>query len=241
MYEKLQGIVLRTVRYNDKNSVVRVYTDRYGMLSFLLPQNNGRTARMRRAQFMPLSLVEIVADITGKRDIYSLRETRALVSLPSLMSDPVKNAVALFITELLSHVIVEQESNGPLFAFICRSVCALDAAERGASNFHICFLWNLGRYLGVEPDMSTYEPGAYFDLQEGCFRISRPLAGEYLGPDDSAVLYQISRMNYANMHVFKFSRGDRQRMVGLTLKYFRLHHSSVGLLRSLDVLADLFD
>ena len=118
MYERLNGVVLRTISYNDKNSIVRVYTDSHGLLSFLLPQSNGKTARMRRALFQPLSLVVIESDITANREIYRIREARCLVPLPSLHSHPVKNAVSLFITELLSHVIVEEEPNAPLFAYI---------------------------------------------------------------------------------------------------------------------------
>ena len=63
MIEKLQGVVLRTIKYNDKNAIVRVYTDMHGVMAFLLPQGNGKVARQRRALFQPLSLVEIVADI----------------------------------------------------------------------------------------------------------------------------------------------------------------------------------
>ena len=63
MIEKLQGVVLRTIKYNDKNAIVRVYTDMHGVMAFLLPQGSGKVARQRRALFQPLSLVEIVADI----------------------------------------------------------------------------------------------------------------------------------------------------------------------------------
>ena len=72
MIEKLQGVVLRTIKYNDKNAIVRVYTDMHGVMAFLLPQGNGKVARQRRALFQPLSLVEIVADIRHGRDLYSI-------------------------------------------------------------------------------------------------------------------------------------------------------------------------
>ena len=114
MIEKLQGVVLRTIKYNDKNAIVRVYTDMHGVMAFLLPQGNGKVARQRRALFQPLSLVEIVADIRQGRDLYSIKEARCLHPLHSLHTDPVKNAVALFVTELLSAVIVEQERNPAL-------------------------------------------------------------------------------------------------------------------------------
>ena len=114
MIEKLQGVVLRTIKYNDKNAIVRVYTDMHGVMAFLLPQGSGKVARQRRALFQPLSLVEIVADIRQGRDLYSIKEARCLHPLHSLHADPVKNAVALFVTELLSAVIVEQERNPAL-------------------------------------------------------------------------------------------------------------------------------
>ena len=146
MYERLRGVVLRTVNYNDKNSVVRVYTDTQGLLSFLLPQSNGKVARVRRALFQPLSLVEIESDILPSRDIFRIKEARCLVPLTTLHADPVKNAIALFVTELLSHVIVEQERNAPLFSFISSSVQLLDKLDRGVANFHICFLYNFVFY-----------------------------------------------------------------------------------------------
>ena len=113
-------MVLRTIKYNDKNAIVRVYTDMHGVMAFLLPQGSGKVARQRRALFQPLSLVEIVADIRHGRDLYSIKEARCLHPLHSLHTDPVKNAVALFVTELLSAVIVEQERNPALFSFCGR-------------------------------------------------------------------------------------------------------------------------
>ena len=135
MIEKLQGVVLRTIKYNDKNAIVRVYTDMHGVIAFLLPQGNGKVARQRRALFQPLSLVEIVADIRQGRDLYSIKEARCLHPLHSLHTDPVKNAVALFVTELLSAVIVEQERNPALFSFVAGSVVFLDRANDGIANF----------------------------------------------------------------------------------------------------------
>ena len=59
MIEKLQVVVLRTIKYNDKNAIVRVYTDMHGVMAFLLPQGNGKVARQRRALFQPLPFGEV--------------------------------------------------------------------------------------------------------------------------------------------------------------------------------------
>ena len=50
MIEKLQGVVLRTIKYNDKNAIVRDYADMHGVMAFLLPQGSGKVARQRRAK-----------------------------------------------------------------------------------------------------------------------------------------------------------------------------------------------
>ena len=241
MYERLKGVVLRTISYNDKNSIVRVYTDSHGLLSFLLPQGGGKASRLRRALFQPLSLVEIVADIAVNREIYRMREARCLVPLPSLHSNPVKNAVSLFITEFLSHVIVEEERNAPLFSFISGSVRLFDGLDSGMSNFHICFLYNLGVFLGIEPDVTTYKKGSRFDMLNGVFATGAPLHSHFLGVEESEALMAISKMNYSNMHLFRFNRDQRRRLLNLIIDYYRLHNSSIGEIRSLDILASLFD
>ena len=207
MYERMQGVALRTIRHNDKNAIVHVYTDTHGLLAFLLPQSTGKAARMKRALFQPLSLVELVADIVPSREIFHIRECRCLMPLPQIHTDPVRNAIAMFLTELLSHVIQEQERNMPLFSFITGSVQLLDKEKEGIANFHICFLYNLGVFIGIEPDRDTYRPGCVFDMEGGVFSSCRPVHGHYVEGVEAEAVYRLSRITFANMHLFRFNRG----------------------------------
>ncbi len=241
MYEKLKGVVLRTTKYNEKNAIVKVYTDERGLLSFLLPQNNGKAARVRRAIFQPLTIVEMEAEIPSGRDIFRIRESRCADSLVYLRTDPIKNAIALFLTEILSHIIVEREQNHPLFAYIATSIRLLNEIERGASNFHICFLYHLGAFIGIEPDTSTYRSERYFDMEEGIFVDHPPLHRHYIDRAESPALMRISRMTFENMHFFRFSRTQRKRLIELIIEYYRLHNAALGEIRSLDILAELWD
>ena len=54
----MRGIVLHVLKYSDKNSIAHIYTDVRGRMSFLIPQGNTRSARMRNATFMPLSVIQ---------------------------------------------------------------------------------------------------------------------------------------------------------------------------------------
>ena len=43
-----------------------------------------------------------------------------------------------------------------------------------------------------------------------------------------------------NMHLFRFSRRERNEALDLILEYYSLHYTSLTSLRSLDILRELF-
>lgn len=239
MYEKLQGIVLNTVRYSDRNNIVHIYTDRHGLMAFAVPQGATRGARMRNSMLMPLSLVEMEARIVPGRDLASLHDLRVTVPLVTIHCDPVKSAIAMFMSEVLTHVIQEHEQNASLYTYIYNSVTILEHATSGVANFHICFLFHLGALLGIEPDVATYRPGYWFNMTEGTFT---PTAGaaRYLRPEQASVIVLLSRMRYDNLHLFRFNREQRGEVLDLILDYYKMHNSTLGSLRSPDVLKQLF-
>lgn len=240
MLEKLNGIVLHVLRYSDKNSIVHILTDRCGRMSFLLPQGATKGARMRNAMFMPLSVIEFEAKILPGRDLHTFRDARSTVSPASIYADPSKNAIAMFISELLTRSIQESEENLPLFRFIETSIMLLNEMEVGVANFHIWFLYNLGAFLGIQPDVESYNEGYWFDMANGVFTKERPLHSHLLTPQEAPVILLLSRMTSRNLHHYRFSRTQRGEILDIALNYYRLHNSMTGSLRSPDILKQLF-
>ena len=240
MYEKLRGIVLNTVRYSDKHNIVHIYTDGRGLMSFAVPLGKTQAARMRNAMLMPLSLVNIEASVDNGRDLARLREVQRNFPLATIYSDPVKNAVALFISELLAHVIQEPEGNAYLFRYIEQAVQLLEQMPDKIANFHICFLYHLGAHLGIQPNLESYRQGYWFDMTEGVFTPAAVGGHALLQPQEAQVIHLLSRMTFSNMGVFRFNRDERNRMLDLIISYYRLHNASLGTLRSPDILKQLF-
>ena len=117
----------------------------------------------------------------------------------------------------------------------------LDRQPTGSvANFHLMFLYGLGRFLGIEPDVSGYRQGMVFDMLDGRFRLSAPMHRHYLDPVQSGAVVALSRMNPANMHLFKMSRHERNQLLDGILQYYSLHYTGLQSLRSLDVLRELF-
>ncbi len=240
MYEKLRGIVLNTIRYSDKHNIVHIYTDGRGLMSFAVPLGKTQAARMRNALLMPLSLVDLEAGIRSGRDLAIMREVRRNYPLATLYSDPVKNAIALFISELLAHVIQEPEGNDPLFRYIEQSVRLLEQLPDHIANFHICFLFHLGAHLGIQPNLESYRKGCWFDMTDGVFVPAAVRGHAMLRPDEAQVIHLLSRMTFSNMGIFRFNRDERNSVLDVIISYYRLHNAAIGTLRSPDILKQLF-
>ena len=241
MLRELHCIALRTIKYNERHSILSAYSLEVGRVSFLVPAGAGKEATRRRALFMPLGAFQCIADIKNDRDIFNMREPRAEIIMHGIHAHPLKSAVSLFIAELLSVVLRESQQDQALYAFLTHSIERFNTVETGVANFHICFLYQLGRFIGIEPDVSTYSDGRVFDMVDGVFRSTPPLHSHFLEPNDAATVYMLSRMTYDNMHRFRLSRENRNRMLDVILEYYAIHYASLSSLKSIDVLRSLFE
>ena len=241
MLEKTLGIVLHSVAYSDKNAIVHLYTEKYGRISYALPQSQGLKSKLQRPLFMPFSILDIESEYKPGRDIQKIKEVRPAEILQQLHYDPVKNAITLFLSEFLSRVIREPEANPTFFEFLLQSIRLLDIIEEGKANFHLCFLIRLSGFLGFYPNMENYYPGNYFDLLNGTPSPTSPNHSYFLSPDETSSFATLMRMNYHNLHIFRFSREERIQILEHIINYFKLHHAGFTQLKSLDILKALFD
>jgi DNA repair protein RecO (recombination protein O) len=241
MLSKTRGIVLHTIPYNDKYAIIYIYTESYGRVSYLISSNRGKRSTVAKTLFMPLSVLELEVDHQNKRDLQRIKESKCCQSLYSLSTNPVKNVVALFISEVLYRVLKETEPNPRLFSYLCKSIDLLEQTKEGIANYHIVFLMGLLHYLGVFPHVETYQNNYYFDMQNGVFTDRIPMHKHYLNQPESAVFSSLLRISYENMSLYSFSRHDRVLIVHRILDYYRLHLPEFPEIKSLAVLQSLFD
>lgn len=238
---RISFISLKITRYSDTQSILTAYSREWGKVAFAVNVGKGKGASRLRALTMPLGLVECDTDARPGRDVLPLRQARPLAVLTDMHSNPVKQMMAMFLAEVLSVVLRESVPDPNIYDYVAASARYLDSLPTNeVANFHICFLMHLGRILGIEPDVSTYAPGAMLDMRDGIWRPTPPLHGEVLTPEESATALSISRMTFANMGSFRFNRMQRARALDLVLRYYSLHVTPLTGLRSLDILRTLF-
>lgn len=240
MQVKTIGIVLHSIKHTDSSSIITIYTRQFGRVSYMVHGANKKKSIVRAAFLQPLSLVEIdVFHVPGK-DIQRIKDMRMEYQFNSIPFDPVKNSLALFISELLFRALRQTEPDDSLFLFLENSIQQLDCCEIGVANFHLVFLLKLSRYLGFEPN-SDEEDIVYFDMLNGLFQKNKPLHVHFLLPDVTADFSNILQADYANMGNLAFSRARRVKLLESMIEYYRLHIPDFHGLHSLAVLQSLFE
>lgn len=242
MLQTTAGIVLRTMKYKDSAMLVDVYTEGMGRATFIVKTPRNRKSGFRSSLFQPLSLVELDFEIRPRTAIYKVSEAKLLHPFVSIPFDPCKSAIALFLSEFLYRAIQEEMENPSLYAYLWHSICWLDTCQQGYANFHLVFLMRLSRFLGLYPNLEDYTPGACFDLLNACFTPLPPQQHRYyIEADESARLVTLMRMNYDTMHLFAMNRQERARCLSVLNDYYRLHLPNFPVLKSLEILKELFD
>lgn len=239
MLKKCTAIVLRTIKYNDRTDIADVYTN-IGRLSFAINRTSARGRIPMRILFKPFAILEIVGDINPKSNIHKIKEVQNAMILNSIQFNPAKQSMAFFLAEFLAHTLQNDNEDKLMFSYITNSIEWLDKCEKGYANFHLVFLIRIAGLLGLKPDTSTFSKGTVFDLENAIFTNTLPQNGHYLSPQETESLYQLMRMRYSTMHLFKMNRDERNRCLDIIMKYYSLHIADLSSMKSWSVLRELF-
>src|SRR5947208_873121 len=151
MLHNTKGIVLRTVKYGETSVIVSIYTELFGIQSYLV--NGVRKASRRSsgsaASFQPAALLELVLYHNELKQLQRIREFKWSYLYEHIFFDVKKNAVSMYMVELLQKVLKQPEENEPLFQFIEDAFIQLDKSDDAvAGNFAMYFALHLPVFFG---------------------------------------------------------------------------------------------
>jgi DNA repair protein RecO (recombination protein O) len=240
MLHKTRGIVLRTVDYSDTSIITKIYTEQFGVQSYLIKGAKRKNASIKANLFQPLSLLELVVYKKEKKNLQILKEAATGYHFTSIQNEPAKASILFFLNEILLKCLQEEEENPELFSFLYESIQSLDTAENNFSNFHLIFLMRLARFLGFFPQGFFSETNSFFDLQEGQFKSEEPMHPDFLGKENSRLIGKIILSNYYSMANLNISGNERKELLDILLRFYHLHLSNMGNLSSRKVLEEVF-
>ena len=240
MLTKTQAIVLHTIKYGETRIIVDMFTRTHGRLSFIVNIPKSIKAKTKKQFFQPLNILEIEVDVRQKVQLQKLSDVRLASPFSSIPFNPHKLSISLFIAEFLYYALRSEQQNALLYDYVESSILWLDSQDDRYANFHLVFLMRLSRFLGFYPNLDHYQTGDYFDLRESMFLPTPPLHRDFLYPEEAEKVQLMMRMDYPTMHLFKMTHQERNRLLEVTITYYRLHLTDFPELKSIAVLQELY-
>ncbi len=241
MLYKTEGIVLHSVRYGETSVVVRIFTELFGTQSYLV--NGVRTSRAKSAKanlLQPAHILEMVVYHREHKNLQRISEVKPAFLYSGLYANMVKNAIALYVTELLQKVLTEPEPHPELFSFTRKVLQWMDQHRSPElSLLPLYFTLNVGALLGfkIYGRFSDFCP--YLDLQEGQF-VEKAPDTFFLGPTEAQQTYRLMQVSeLEELGRLRISGEDRDRLLAAYLAFLQLHLSGFRGLRSPAILKEI--
>lgn len=239
MLQKVRGIVLKTTMYNESSVIAQIFTDRFGVQSYLINGVKKPKAKIPMNILQPLHLLEMVVYHKPASQMQLVKEARPAPAFKSIPYEVVKNAIVQFLNEVVYKSIKQQHTDEQVFDYIFSAINWFDESNETPVNFHLSFLLKLTKYLGFAPHVKTKSHQKYFDLQEGDFTSAPPIHPNFIGEsqaEDFLALYQVS---FEKLNEIKLTNINRRYLLDKILVYYGLHTASFGQIKSHQVLEDV--
>ncbi len=227
MLHAVKGIVLRTTKYSDNSLIVNVYTDRFGLQSYLVRGTHSKTSRVKSNYFRNLMLLDMVVTKVEKHRLESIKEITGAYSYTAEF-DPVKNAIFFFLNEVINKTIHEEEPNQGLFEFLVNALNLLKLKEGSVANFHLIFILKYTQYLGFFPTGNFTREKKYFDLAEGRFVQEEYKRIHHLNETMSRHFHDLMNSKFEVCEQLIITNVERKAILLALLDYYRLHKALVS-------------
>ena len=236
MIATTKAIVLSTIKYADYDIIVKCYTE-LGIKSYLVKRIfKQKKGKLSPAYFQPLTQLEITANYNPNKTLHFIKEATISYSYTTIPLNVLKQTIAVFLSEVLTNALREEETNLKLFTYLETALIWLDTHSKFA-NFHLLFLLNLTKYLGFYPEKEN--DSLYFDLEEGKFS-NQPLSNQYISGENLIYFRTLLGTNFDILHELKFNKKERQIVLENLIQYFQLHLPGFRKPKSLEVLKVVF-
>ncbi len=221
MLHKIGGLVLHAVKYTESSVIVHVYTSEFGRQSYMVQGIRRKRGKFSYAHFQPLTLLDMVVDHKPNRDLQRIKELSVRQNFHHIYSDIGKNTIALFIGEVLYRSLRDTEGNNTIFDYLENAVQILDICQEGSMNFHLLFMVQFTRFIGIFPE--------------------NPEELDNFQPQDAEMkVHDLVAYTLKDLHKLKISKQTRFQMLNAIVDYYYYHIEGMGKISSLKVLHEVF-
>lgn len=233
-----KAIVIGVIKYSDTSLIVKLYTASDGLKSYMLKGVlKSKKGKLKPAYFQPLTLLNITASHNSKGRLNTIKDIHVQYPSHSIYKNVIKQSIVLFLSEVLSNSIQEEEPNIQLYEYLENAIYWLDNHDK-VSNFHLLFLLNLSKFLGFYPDVSESQKNG-FDLTEGLFT-NITNANDTISGEKLVQFKRLLGIDFDSVENILFHKSERQLILQIIIRYFELHLGGFKKPKSLNILEAVF-
>ncbi len=193
---------------------------------------------LKPSYFQSLTRLNAVVTYSAKsQKLEAIREAKPAAKSNGFSADVLKSNVALFMAEVLSMLLSEEQEDQQLYHFLTDQIDQLDTEAVGP-DYLILFLLRLAHFMGCFPD-KAFEPSQVFDLSQGLFTEPQQ-ALTPLTPEASELLRRYLGTNFDNVQRINASKATRQEVLEGLLRYFSFQIAGFKFPKSLEIIQSIF-
>ena len=243
MTHKTKGIVLRSVKYGETSLITAVYTELFGIQSYIVKgvRQSSKTSAGKANYFQPAAMLDMEVYHNELKNLQFIKEYQWSYLYESVLFNVIKNAAALYMIELLQHSLKQPEANPELYYLIEDSLKQLDKGnDTLTANLPLYFTLHLATELGFQIQGEYSKQTPVLDLQEGFFVNEIPANIFYITDELARTTSQINNIHFYNdLENFHLNRNLRRQLLEAYGQYLALHIEGFGELKSLKVLQEV--
>ncbi len=242
-----RGIVLRNVKYGETSIIATVYTELFGLQSYLLNgvRSAGKKGGAKAVFFQPSAILDMEVYHSELRQINRVKEYRFAYLYKTIFTDVLKNGVAAYMVELLSKSLQQPETNTDLFAFAEDCFVELDGCmDKIMANFPVFFAVQLAGFFGFSPRVGSAlvlnSDNLVFDIEDGRFTDSAVFHQLVLDRKCALMLSELMQVRHPRELAEIESNAESRRKILDALEiYYSLHLADFGKMKTLPVLKEI--
>lgn len=228
--------MLHQLKYAETSVIVKVYTELFGLQSYLINNVRSKKAKIKSNLLQPLTLLEMGVYYKEKGGLQRVKYVSAINPASVVQTDIVKISLSIFLAEVLYRSIQEEETNLKLFEFLLNVIDQLNKTERNIANFHLVFMVQLSRFLGFLPSGQPSEKHCFFNKREGVFEVRKPNHPDWMEPQSTKLFNDLINRSFSDKMPMNTTLDQRHNMIEHLISYYKLHLDNMSDIKSHRVL-----
>ena len=235
------GIVLRTIKYGETSIISTIFTELFGVQSYLVNGVRTQKKTVKAHYYQPASLLDMQVYHNDLKNLQRLKEVKWSMIYQNVLSDVIKHSIAIYMVELLHRCLKQPEPNPELFSFCEDAFTQLDQADGMVrANFPLYFALQLPQFFGFQLQNNYSAKNNIFDIREGKFTDEDSASPDYINVDLSFHLSEISKaVHPLDLDEIKMNGSNRLALLKEMEKFYSFNIPDFGKMKSLDILQEV--